>query len=36
MKEYNENLERVRQQFAQTPTRYNEFLEVMKEFKSHT
>ncbi|CAK5078700.1 unnamed protein product [Meloidogyne enterolobii] len=29
-------LERVRQQFEQTPVKYNEFLEVMKEFKSHT
>lgn len=29
-------LERVRQQFMQTPEKYNEFLEVMKEFKSHT
>jgi paired amphipathic helix protein Sin3a len=28
-------LEQVRQQFADNPEVYNDFLEVMKEFKSH-
>lgn len=29
-------LEQVRQQFSDNPDVYNDFLEVMKEFKSHT